>query len=421
MTPRALLAVLAILVLGPVPLHSQEPAPQETPAPQPNTQEPPAPPAPSPDTPPGEEEPRPKPPEERFLPRLDVYFPEGDLDLRVNRLISKVFFEGQVKYNFVRGDISAFLRYRYYGYKRVTQFTVFDSIEFENIEDFSSDFDRTRGTLLLLQWPHSYHQRTFLLTELDRISSNKESEAQILRLGRTNTFVRLGYQLGTPDDERSNAIVGETRARSERLFTAFREIGPGGFGLTGALTSGFDVGIGDFDYLKFEAEALKRFDLTERTFIAGRVHGGTFLRKAERDPRDLPEPIDELDLLAIPRGEYFRLDGRERLKGMSERTRGTDVLYTTWELFFPWFLRENRRFLKLDWQNWYWILYTGAGIIGSDRKIYTDFNSYIPDVGVGFESSLRLKKYRFFLSGIVAQALKGDGGVEARVSVKSYR
>ncbi|MES1242892.1 MAG: hypothetical protein ABUT39_14855 [Acidobacteriota bacterium] len=409
MTRQAFVATFALLVLGALPLRGQEPsatqappAPQETPA------------AP-------QEEPRPKTPEERFLPRLDVYFPEGDLDLRVNRLISKVFFEGQVKYNFVRGDISAFLRYRYYGYKRITQFTVFDSIEFDDIEDFSSDFDRTRGTLLLVQWPHSYHQRTFLLTELDRISSNKESEAQILRLGRTNTFVRLGYQLGTPDDERSNAIVGETRARSERLFTAFREIGPGGFGLTGALTSGFDVGIGDFDYLKLETEMLKRFDVSERTFLVGRVHGGSFLRKGERDPRDLPEPIDELDLLAIPRSEFFRLDGRERLKGVSEKTRGTEVLYTTLEYFFPWFLRENRHFLKLEWQNWYWILYTGAGTIGSESKIYTDYGSYVPDVGVGFESSLRLKKYRFFLSGIVAQALKGDGGVEARVSVKSYR
>jgi hypothetical protein len=409
MTRQALPAILASSLLAALavalPLRGQEPAPQETPAPPPAA----------------DAEPLPKPPEERFLPRLDVYFPEGDLDLRVNRLISKVFFEGQVKYNFVRGDISAFLRYRYYGYQRITQFTVFDSIEFDDIEEFSSDFDRTRGTLLLMQWPHSYHQRTFLLTELDRISSNKEDVAQVLRLGRTNTFVRLGYQLGTPDDERSNAIVGETRARSERLFTAFREIGPGGFGLTGALTSGFDVGVGDFDYLKLETELLKRFDLTERTFVVGRVHGGTFLRKGERDPRDLPQPVNELDLLAIPSGEYFRIDGRERLKGVSDRTRGTDALYSTWELYFPWFLREERRFLKLDWQNWYWILYTGAGTVGNDSNIYTDFGSYIPDVGVGFESSLSLKKYRFFLSGIVAQALKGDGGVEARVSVKSYR
>jgi hypothetical protein len=398
-------AFLAALLLGALPVLAQEPAPASPPSP--------AEPAPP--------EPRPKPPEERFLPRLDVYFPEGDLDLRVNRLINEVFFEGQVKYNFVKGDISAFLRYRYYGFQRTTQFTVFDSIEFEDVEEFSSDFDRVRGTLLLLQWPHSYQQRTFVLAELDRISTNKEDFARVLRLGRTNSFVRFGYQLGTPEDARSNAIVGETRARSERLFTAFREVGPGGFGFTGALTSGFDLGIGDFDYLKLETEALKRFDLTDRTFVVGRLHAGSFLRKDERNREDLPEPFSELDLFTIPRGEYFRLDGRENLKGVSEKLRGTEELHTTWELFFPWFLRENRRFLRLDWQNWYWILYTGAGTVGFDRKTYTDFDSYIPDVGVGFESSLKLNKYRFFLSGIVAQALKGDGGVEARVSVKSYR
>ena len=226
--------------------------------------------------------------EERFLPRLDVYFPEGDLDLRVNRLISKVFFEGQVKYNFIRGDISAFLRYRYYGYKRVTRSPSSTPSSSTTSRTSSSDFDRTWGTLVLMEWPHSFHQRTFLLAELDRISSNKEDVAEILRLGRTNTFVRLGYQLGTPDDERSNAIVGETRARSERLFTAFREIGPGGFGATGALTSGFDLGMGDFDYLKAEASFLKRFDLTERTFVAGRVHGGTFLRRRSATPENLP-------------------------------------------------------------------------------------------------------------------------------------
>src|SRR5215213_202977 len=142
---RAPAAALILLVLGATPLLAQEPeaapAPEATPSPQPPAEE---------------EEPRPKPSSERYLPRLDVYFPEGDLDLRVNRLINKVFFEGQVKYNFIKGDISAFLRYRYYGFQRVTQFTVFDSIEFSDVEDFSSDFDRVRGTLLLMQWPHSY-------------------------------------------------------------------------------------------------------------------------------------------------------------------------------------------------------------------------------------------------------------------------
>jgi len=41
---------------------------------------------------------------------------------------------------------------------------------------------------------------------------------------------------------------------------------------------------------------------------------------------------------------------------------------------------------------------------------------------VGFESSVRLRhRFRFFLSGVVAQTLKGNRGVQARFSVKSYR
>src|SRR4030095_11343531 len=96
--------------------------------------------------PPTDEEPRPKPPEERYLPRLDVYFPEGDLDLRVNRLVNKVFFEGQVKYNFVKGDISAFLRYRYYGYQRTYRLTLFDAVETPGVEQLYGRLLRTPRT-----------------------------------------------------------------------------------------------------------------------------------------------------------------------------------------------------------------------------------------------------------------------------------
>lgn len=374
----------------------------------------------------GEEGGQPPRTREGLLPRLDVYFPEGDLDLRVSRLINKTFFEGQVKYNFVSGDITAFLRYRYYGYRQVTQFTAFDEIEFQEVQDFSNDFDRTRGILTLLQWPHSYHHRSFALFELDRISSNKEGNAEILRLADTNTFVRLGYQIGTPSDSRSNAIVGESRARSGRIFTALQDFGPGDAGLTAAVTYGFPQVIGDFDYVKAELETLKRFDITRRVFLVGRLHAGSFLFKGDRAPEDLRplrpgEERSPLDFFAIPSGEFFRLDGRDNLKGLKDKQRGTEELHTTWELFFPWFLDADYDFLRLKWQNWYWIVYSGAGTVGIDRNVYTDFDSYIPDVGLGFESSFRLKKYRFFLSGIVAQALKGDGGVEARISVKSYR
>ncbi|MEA2600819.1 MAG: hypothetical protein QOF89_1811 [Acidobacteriota bacterium] len=404
--------------------------PQTTPAPLPAPIAP-QPPAPTQPAPPGagpaEAGPElpPKPADDRILPRLDVFFPEGDLDLRIGRLINEVFFEGQVKYNFINGDITAFLRYRYYSLRRTTQLTVFDSIQFDNIDqNVTDDFDRTRGTLLLLQWPHSYSHRTAFLAELDRISTNKSTEASRLqRLGSSNTFIRYSYQFGTPEDGRSNAIVGEPRARTERLFSAFREIGPGGAGFTAALTYGFPYGIGSYDYVKLEIEALKRFDVTQRSFLIGRLSGGSFpyAKDVAPDPTLPPSSNPEIDRLRIPRGDFFRLDGRDGLLGLKTRRRGTEVLFMTWEYFMPWFIERPHRFMWLDWQNWYWILYTGAGTIGFDRKVYSDFSTYVPDAGLGFESSFKLRKYRFFLSGIVAQALKGSGGVEARISVKSYR
>lgn len=422
---RAHLLLFVVCLLGVVPARAQQPvapaAPQAAPAPVPQT---PVVPEPSGSGDGTEGLELPPKPTDQFLPRLDVYFPEGDLDLRVNRLINRTFFEGQLQYNFVNGDITAFLRYRYYGLKRTTQLTVFDSISFDAIDqNVTQDFDRVRGTLFLMEWPHDYNNRTFLLTELDRISTNRGAHGSnfLVRRDQTNTFVRLGYQVGTPDEGRSSAIAGETRARTERLFSAFREFGPGDSTVTGALTYGFPYGIGDFNYLKFEFEALKRFDVSQRTFLIGRLRGGTFPYLAKADPKTLPPEPDPIDFYAVPRSEAFNIDGRENLKGVKDRTRGTDELFTTWEYFFPWFLDKEHQFLRLDWDNWYWVLYAGYGTIGLNHKVYTDFSSYYPDTGIGFESSFKFRKYRFFLSGIVAQALKGNGGLEARLSVKSYR
>jgi hypothetical protein len=369
------------------------------------------------------EEPSDRPPP-GYLPRLDVFFPEGDLDLRVNRLINKVFFEGQVKYNVVEGDITAFLRYRYYGYRRTLQVTAFDAVEFDGIEELSDDFSRVRGILGIVQWPHDYHHRTFLLGEIDRLISNK-SELRFTN-NRTNTFIRLGYQVGTPQDGRSNSLVGESRARVERLFTPFREIGPNASGLTVAATYGFDIGLGDFEYVKLELEALKRFSLSQRNLLVGRLHIGGFPIKdrcSEGDPGtpcQVEEDLPIEDRFSIPRSELFRLDGRENLKGLTDRLRGTYEIHTTWEFFFPWFLDRKIRALGLEWNNWYWVLYSGLGTTGFDDRVFFEGNDYVPDVGFGFESSFRLRKYSFFLSGVVAQALNGQGEPEARLSIKSY-
>lgn len=354
--------------------------------------------------------------DEGVFPRLDIYLPEGKFDLRLSRLLKNAFFEGQIKYNFVRGDISAFLRYRYYGYRGIYQLGVFDAVEFEDVDSLDNDFERARGVLVLTEWPRSFAFRTFFLAELEHLTSSKPE----LRFSndRTHTFVRASIQRGTPDDPRSNAIVGETRARSEALFTAHRDIGPRGSGVTGAVTYAFDFTGGDFSYLELEAAALRRFALGRRSFLVARVHAGSFPFK---ETIESEEPLPEEDRYTIPREVLFRLDGRENLKGVSDDRLGTEEVHATAEVFFPWFLNRNRRFLGVDWENFYWVLYSGAGTVGFDTNVYTRFGDYVADVGVGFEASFKLKGYTFFLSGALAQAVTENGSMQAHFSVKSYR
>ncbi|MCZ6508694.1 MAG: hypothetical protein O7A04_11700, partial [Acidobacteria bacterium] len=202
---------------------------------------------------------------ENLLPNLDFYFPEGELDFRLNRLVKGSFYEGQLRYNFVKGDIEVFVRYRYYGHDSIWQLGLFDAVEFDPIEKGSNDFERTRGGLLLVQRPFNYNSRAFFLAEVDRITSSKE-EFQFTT-NKTDTFVRFGYQLGTPADVRLNAIVGETRAQRRNLFTAHREIGPGGAGFSTALTWGFETLLGDFDFVKLELAGLERFQLGSASFL----------------------------------------------------------------------------------------------------------------------------------------------------------
>ena len=348
-----------------------------------------------------------------LLPEVDFYFPEGDLDMRLSRLVKNAFFRGQVRYNFVQGDILALLRYRYYAFERIWEIGVFDEINFDRIEKVSNDFQRVRGGSFQLEIPQGIHRRAFLLAEVDRLTSNKE--AQVFSTDRTNTFVRLGYQIGTPDDSRSNAIVGESRSRVERLFSAYRKIGPGGFGLTGALTWSFDDLGGDFRYLRIELEGLKRWQQRRDRFLITRLHLGSFpetdvVRPDEPDPRDR---------LSVPLDELFRLDGRERLKGLDEKRYGTEEVHATLEWFFPWFTEGDRRALGVRWENWYWVAYAGAGNTGFDRSIFTTWSDYIPDLGVGFENSFRVGRYLFFLSGVVAHALDEQGGLKARLTLRS--
>ena len=304
-----------------------------------------------------------------------------------------------------------------YGYRRTYRLSLFDAVEFPGVEKLSNDFFRTRGTLLLVQQPWDYYSRSFLLAELDRLSSNRRELA--FTTNRTNTFIRVGHQIGTPDDSRSNAIVGESRAEVAQVLTAHRRIGPWGAGLTGAATWGFDYLGGDFSYLKLEAEGLKRFDLPpRRSFVIARLHAGAF--PAKHRVRDTDPEAFEGDQYAIPQPELFRLDGRNALKGLSGHRRGTEEVHATTELFIPWFAGEDRRALRLRWQEFYGVLYTGAGNVGFDRSIYGRFDDYVLDAGIGFEAAARLRNYSFFLTGIVAGTIRPSGDVKAFLSVKSY-
>ncbi len=348
--------------------------------------------------------------------RIDVYLPEGRLDLRLSRLVKNALFEGQIKYDFIDGDISAFLRYRYYGYRTIYQVTLFDALEFEGVEELDNDFERVRGLLTLLEWPHDYHHRTFLLAEVDRLSSSKP--AQQFSNERTNTFVRLGFQRGTPNDPRSNAIVGETRARTESLLSVHRKIGPSQAGFTAALSYSFDFLGADFEYLKLELAALKRFDLTPKTFVIGRAEGGSFLHHVALN-NDLR--VDPRDRVSIPRNELFRLGGRENLKGVDSDRRGTEVVRMTVEAFSAIFRDRAIRALGVEWTTLYSVFYAGMGNSGFDRDVYTDIDSYVPDVGFGLEAAFQLRDYKIFLSGLVAYALEESDGVKAHLTVRTYR
>src|SRR5437660_324506 len=64
------------------------------------------------------------------FPSVNVYLPEGQASIRLRKLIKNVLFESQIDYRFVNGDISTFLRYKYYAQNFTYKIGVFDSIGF---------------------------------------------------------------------------------------------------------------------------------------------------------------------------------------------------------------------------------------------------------------------------------------------------
>ena len=81
---------------------------------------------------------------------------------------------------------------------------------------------------------------------------------------------------------------------------------------------------------------------------------------------------------------------------------------------------QGRRYLRADWQTWYWVLYGGYGALGNDRGVLTELDEYVADVGLGFQTALSWRDYTFFFGVLAAKAIESSSDVKVRVSFKSF-
>ena len=355
------------------------------------------------------------------LPAVNVYLPEGQASIRLRKLIKNVLFESQIDYKFVNGDISTFLRYKYYATNFTYRLAIFDAINFPNLGHHNSgDFERVRGGLLLFEVPRDYNNRYYWLLQDDRLTfadiENPDNR-------KNNIYTKVGYQYGTQFDERMNGIVGESRGRIVPVLTAFRDLGPQKFGLAAAVTESARIGTGDYRYTKVEAEALKRFDPTETTFFVSRLHVGFFPTKGTVSPvpapRDLdgdgiPDPVPAYALYTVPRYELFALGGREALRSIKDSTdtEGTHEVHETNEYFVPIFRNRDLNTFGAHWNTMYGVAYAGAGSVGFDYRSIAKSNSTVVDAGLGFESSLTVRDYDVILSVLYAHTVHAPDGMK---------
>ncbi|HET7435479.1 MAG TPA: hypothetical protein VFN10_12295 [Thermoanaerobaculia bacterium] len=361
------------------------------------------------------------------LPNVNVYLPEGQASVRLRKLIRNVLFESQIDYEFVNGDISTFLRYKYYARNYTYRLGVFDSIQFDDIgSKDNKGFDRVRGGLLLLGIPKDYDNRYFVLLQDDALTFG---DADNPDNRKNNLYTKIGYQFGTQFDERMNAIVGESRGRITPVLTAFRDVGPQRTGLAAAITQSGRVLSADYQYTKLEAEGLRRTDLTQTSFLFTRLHAGAFLARSDAE-RDLdndgviddPSNFPLVERYSIPKYELFRLGGRDALKSIKadDEAVGTQELHLTNELFVPVFRNRDYRTGVMHWNTLYGVAYAGAGTVGFNWNELAKTGHIAYDVGLGTEAALTVRDFDVYLSVLVARTLEapGDaGGTKVRFSI----
>ncbi len=355
------------------------------------------------------------------LPAVNVYVPEGQASIRLRKLIKNVLFESQLDYKFVTGDISTFLRYKYYARSFTYKIGVFDTIEFPNLGATSSQqFQRVRGGLFLAEFPRDYNHRYYWLLQDDRLTFGNVTN---LDNRKNNIYTKVGVQFGTQFDERLNGIVGESRGRIVPVLTAFRDLGPQKFSLAAAITESAAISTGDYKYTKLEAEALRRFDITGTSFVITRAHLGTFLTKSKFQDR-VNAGLPLIDVYTIPNYEMFDLGGREALKSISssnDAAAGTDELHLTNEYFVPVFRNQDYQKWGAHWNTLYAIGYVGAGNVGFQASDVAKVKDFIVDAGLGAEMILSIRDFDVLLSVIYAHTVRSTDGIKGNKVLLSIR
>jgi hypothetical protein len=340
------------------------------------------------------------------FPNVNVYLPEGTASIRLRKLIRNVLFESQIDYKFVTGDISTFLRYKYYAKNFTYKIGVFDSISFGDIGSRSSEeFERVRGGLLLIEVPRDYNHRYFGLLQDDRLTFGDVTRVDNRK---NNIYTKLGYQYGTEFDERLNAIVGESRGRLVPVLTAFRQLGPQKFSLAAALTESAKISTGDYQYTKLESEAIRRWDVSPTSFIVTRAHIGTFLTKQTLCGAGSATP--QIECYSIPGYEMFRLGGREALRSISNKedaASGTHELHVTNEYFVPLFRNRDYTTGPVHWNTAYAIAYAGTGNVGFETRDLLRTRDFAIDAGLGSELALTVRDFDVLLSFVFAHTIRG--------------
>jgi hypothetical protein len=357
------------------------------------------------------------------LPSLNLYFPEGSASVRLRKLVRNVLFESQIDYKFVSGDISTYLRYKYYAKNYTYRIGVFDTIGFPEVgsRGTSNEFERVRGGLLLLGFPRDYNRRYFWLLQDDRLTFGELTNVDNKK---NNIYTKFGYQYGTQFDERLNAIVGESRGRITPVLTAFRDIGPQKTSFATALTESARIGTGDYRYTKLEGEGMRRFDITATSFVFSRLHLGTFVGYDKCETL-LCKERPEIENFSIPRYEMFKLGGREALRAVNDReSQGTQEVHLTNEYFVPVFRNRDFKTWLLHWNTVYGIGYLGAGTVGFKYKQLFKSRDAVADAGLGTEMALTVRDFEVLVSVVYARTLHAPDelkGSKVRFSIRTIR